>query len=55
VCTDALSQLGFGTDQEIKAEKRRILFRAKPSISLESEVMQVDKEEPEWAAGIIRY
>jgi ribonuclease HI len=55
VSIDALSQLGFETDQEIKAAKRRILFRAKPSISLESEVMQVDEEEPEWETGIICY
>lgn len=55
MCADALSRVGYGTDQEIQAAKRRILIRAKPSISPEPEVMQVDETEPKWAAEIIGY
>jgi len=44
---DALSLVGFGTNQEIQAANRKILVRAKPSISLVSKVMQVDETELE--------
>jgi hypothetical protein len=52
---DALSLVGFGTNQEIQAANRKILVRAKPSISLVSKVMQVDETELESAAKIIHY
>lgn len=54
-CADALAQVGSGTEKEINMSKRAVLVQSQPSISLETEMMQLEEAEPEWAHGIVRY
>jgi hypothetical protein len=54
---DELLKLALGSDQEIKASTQEVIVLAKPSISLKSDVMELDMTpvEPEWATNVIQY
>ncbi|XP_062155173.1 uncharacterized protein LOC133863227 [Alnus glutinosa] len=52
---DALSRIGSGTDPAVTVGGCKILVRARPTISSDVEVMQLNETEPEWGAEIVRY
>jgi ribonuclease HI len=52
---DALSRIGSGTDSAVTVGGCKILVKARPAISSEAEVMQLNEAEPEWGAEIVRY
>jgi ribonuclease HI len=52
---DALSRIGSGTDPAVTVGGCKILVKARPAISSDAEVMQLNESEPEWGAEIVRY
>jgi hypothetical protein len=54
---DDLSKIASGTDRDIKALHQQIIVLFKPSITLKSDIMELDATpiEPKWAIDIIQY
>lgn len=52
---DALSRIGTGTDPAATVGGCKIMIKARPTISLDAEVMQLNEAEPKWGAEIVRY
>jgi ribonuclease HI len=52
---DALSHIGSGTDPAVTVRGYKVLVKACPTISADTEVMQLNETEPEWGTEIVRY